>query len=388
MTNCIILYAGYNVRASYYDDWIDSFERSSAFDITKLNICNFAVKYNLKRLLKEADLVILHHSVNADHVFYLEPLCLILADRKCLLLSFVGNEVSLPGAYLSTKRKVLASIAPDYIATQLPLEAGEFLWGDLVTKAVLPLPHALNPHVFVSRIDSSSRPIDIGVRAFRYPPHLGDNDRNAMFDMFREVSSRCGLNVDIGQERFGRDDWVSFLNQCKGTISSEAGSWYLSKDDSFIKSVESKFGIKQNTFLSRPLIKRFGHMMPWSFRSFAANFLRHFSASSGPSRQEMLDAFSEFSQPTVYSKCISSRHFDAIGTRTVQILLEGRYNDVLIPKEHYICLKRDYSNFDEVISSFLDVKERNRIAESAYQHVMDGHTYGHRIQQLVSMIFH
>src|SRR6516162_857657 len=68
----------------------------------------------------------------------------------------------------------------------------------------------------------------------------------------------------------------------------------------------------------------------------------------------------------VYSKCISSRHFDAAGTGTCQILLRGRYNDILAADEYYIALDPDLGNVDEAIARFRDPIERRRIAGAAY----------------------
>jgi spore maturation protein CgeB len=83
-----------------------------------------------------------------------------------------------------------------------------------------------------------------------------------------------------------------------------------------------------------------------------------------------------------YSKAISSRHFDAIGTKTCQIMLEGRYNDILVANEHYLEVALDHSNLDEVIERFKDPVERHRITETAYEFVMQGHTYAHRMAAL------
>jgi spore maturation protein CgeB len=83
-----------------------------------------------------------------------------------------------------------------------------------------------------------------------------------------------------------------------------------------------------------------------------------------------------------YSKAISSRHFDAIGTKTCQIMLEGRYNDILVANEHYLEVALDHSNLDEVIERFKDPVERHRISETAYEFVMQGHTYAHRMAAL------
>jgi spore maturation protein CgeB len=81
----------------------------------------------------------------------------------------------------------------------------------------------------------------------------------------------------------------------------------------------------------------------------------------------------------VYSKCISSRHFDAAGTGTCQILLRGRYNDILTADEHYIALDPDLANRGEVITRFRDPNERRRIAEAAYALVKERHTYRDRV---------
>ena len=87
-----------------------------------------------------------------------------------------------------------------------------------------------------------------------------------------------------------------------------------------------------------------------------------------------------------YSKCISSRHFDAAGTGTCQILLRGRYNDILQPDRHYIALDPDLGNLREVIERFRDATERSRVAEAAHTMVYDGHTYRHRLAALHSMV--
>ncbi|MBT8506740.1 hypothetical protein B1F79_04690 [Coxiella-like endosymbiont of Rhipicephalus sanguineus] len=53
---------------------------------------------------------------------------------------------------------------------------------------------------------------------------------------------------------------------------------------------------------------------------------------------------------------ISPRHFEAVATKTLQILYEGEYSNILKPWVHYVPLKKDYSNFDEVCNFFLPMK--------------------------------
>lgn len=57
-------------------------------------------------------------------------------------------------------------------------------------------------------------------------------------------------------------------------------------------------------------------------------------------------------------------------TRTCQVLLEGAYNGIFEPWRHYIPVKRDYSNVDEVLRALQDDKLVDRIAEQAYQDIV------------------
>jgi hypothetical protein len=81
-------------------------------------------------------------------------------------------------------------------------------------------------------------------------------------------------------------------------------------------------------------------------------------------------------RPPVYGKSISSRHFDAIGTKTCQIMFRARFNDILKGDRHYLALDHDFSNLEDVLARFSDPAQRRAIVEEAYAHVMDAHTNG------------
>ena len=358
-----------------------------------LNICRHDIGDRLKRDLPEADLVVLLHSTNGDTTIYLEPIAPLLAARKGLLLSFVGNEVNLPGSPISAKRAVFDVIRPDFIATQLPLEAGEFLWGDKVERRVLGIPHALNPEAFHPDVPDGQRPIDIGVRAVRYLPHLGDDERNRLHDLFAAHSFDPGLVVDISSGRLERTGWARFLNQCKGTVSSEAGSWFLERDDATIEAIRKwtaeRFKGRGVMIANDSPLRRLGHRLPWWARAALRKLLSRGVVRHESTVNEELDMdeihdrfFKDRKRPDFYGKCISSRHFDAIGTATCQILVAGRYNDILVADRHYIALKPDFSNIASAMARFRDVGERQAIATRAREHVLAEHTYENRIASL------
>src|SRR5581483_7949684 len=92
--------------------------------------------------------------------------------------------------------------------------------------------HAANERVFRRDKPAERRALDLGARSFRYPVYLGDDQRNRVYDLFAGLGPAAGLRVDITNDRrLGRTEWAEFLNDCRGTIGSEAGTWYLERDD-------------------------------------------------------------------------------------------------------------------------------------------------------------
>jgi spore maturation protein CgeB len=386
----LVGYANYTDRLSYFDDWLDAFKAAPQFKTVAVNIVAAEAKAQIPRLLRDMDGVVLLHSTNGDTTMYLEPHVEALASRNVPLLTFVGNEVSLPGSPIAEKIELFKRLRPDYVATQLLLEAGEYLFGDVVAKKVVAIPHAVNPDVYKPTTRPESRPLDIGVRAVRYLPYLGDDDRNRLLRWFAEHGKHRGLKVEVSDQRLDRRGWADYLNQCKGTVATEAGTAFLERDDKTMNAIRNYVLAKQPKGLvlrnDSPL-RSLGHRLPWWMKSVARRVL-----SGGLVRHEALvneqlnyrEIFEKFfagrphSNPT--GKCISSRHFDAAGTKTCQIMFRGRFNDILKADEHYLALESDFSNIDDVLSRFRDPKERQRIADAAFDLVMSKHTYAHRMQ--------
>lgn len=391
----LVLYANYTSRLSYYDDWLDAFEQHPGLRVAKVDICRRGASRLIRQNLKEVDFIVLLHSTNSDTTMYLDPLVPFLNERDVPLVAFVGNEVNIESSPISDKRAVLGKIHPEYIATQLLLEAGEYLWGDLVTRAVLPVPHALNPKAFAPLVTHSKRTIDVGVRSVRYQPSIGDTDRNDLYDLFLSPWVAGSLKVDISTERLNREKWAEFLNNCRATVSSEAGSWYLERDDATVNEIQEFLRQKSGRKLVLPsdgLVRRVGHLLPWQVRILARRLLScgpiilDASLGRGSADEEIIGRFYDRPRPPFYGKCISSRHFDAIGTGTVQVLLAGRYNNILSPDEDYIELKEDYSNLREVISSTEDVSLREEITTHVREKVLESHCHRNRVQEMLAIL--
>ena len=393
----LVGYAQYTDRLSYYDDWLDAFVHSPQFEVVGVNIVDPAAGANLQRQLREVDAVVLLHSTNGDTTSYLKPHVAALAGRCIPLLTFVGNEVNLPGSPIVEKREIFAELRPEFVATQLLIESGRFLFGDVATRDVVAIPHALNPSVFQPTRPADARRLDIGARAARYLPHLGDDDRNRLMLWFATNGSARGLHVDISDRRLNRDGWADYLNDCRGTVSTEAGTWFLERDDATVNAIRDHVLSTRKGFVLRndSALRSVGHKMPWWLKSIVRSAMRR-----GPVRHEALvneqldyaDIFDRFfagrARPSHHGKCISSRHFDAAGTKTCQIMFRGRFNDILNADEHYLALEPDFSNIDAVLAAFADPSRRQRIVDAAFDLVSTKHTYQQRVQQVYDLLAH
>ncbi len=392
----LVLHAKYAGQLSYFDDWLDAFREAPQFQVDILDIVESGAAARLRRMRDEYDLIVLHHSTNGDWLAKIEELAPILADRRGLLFSFVGNEVNLPGMTMAAKLALFRRIRPEWVATQLLLEAGEYLYRDVVGRGVVAIPHALNPKAF--QPSDAPRAIDIGVRTATYSAYLGDNDRQRLIDVFEKRTFDPPLAVDISTtERFDRAGWAGFLNKCKGTIATEAGSWYLQRDDRTIREIRewvlAKEGRRGFVLRTDGPLQKLAVRIPQPVRRWIRQRLR-----GGPLKLEVnvydnLDVdevqerfFRHTPRAPVYSKCISSRHFDAVGTKTCQIMFRGRYNDILEAGTHYLALDEDLSNLDEVLRRFRDPGERARIVDAAHQHVLAAHTYAHRMEAIAATV--
>jgi glycosyl transferase family 1 len=332
---------------SYLVDWKEAFCEASVLDERLCNINNLVEFTAGLRQLRRYPLAIILHSAAGDNLSLLRWAAGYFKDRRGKLLVFFGNEYNA----MPDKIGFARDVAADYIATQLPRQAADWLYADCRQSKVLLAPPALNPKLYQPQ--GGKRPIDIGFRGQLYAHMytLGDIERTKMLRLFADHTERWGLVKDIEFMRYPRVEWSHFLGTCKGTIGAESGTYYLERDDRTQEAVKE--------FLAE-----------------------HPSAEF----HEVYDRFFKGYPNPVSGKAISSRHFEPIGTKTCQILLDGQYNGILKADEHFIALKQDYSNIDDVIRRFKDEGYRRTTVDRAYDYVTAQHTYRQRVDGLLKVL--
>jgi hypothetical protein len=330
---------------SYVHDWQEAFCRSPRLNITRCNLNNLLEVRSVSKKIREFDLITILHSAAGDSMDALKRLVEPLQRRKGKLLVFFGNEYNLMPEKIGFSR----SVGAEYIASQLPPDASSWLYSDCAPAQVLHAPPALNPDMY--RPGSGPRPIDIGFRGDTYRLSLGDVERSNLIRTFKDQGPQWGLVTDIECVRYHRSKWTAFLNRAKGIVGAESGTYYLEKDDRTQLAVEAYLRQSPDA----------------TFDDVYARF------------------FKDYRNP-VSGKAISSRHFEPIGTKTCQLLLEGQYNGILKAGEHYISLKKDLSNVTDVLARFKDDSYRVALVDRTYDYVRSNHTYDHRVQSILGSV--
>lgn len=332
--------------ASYMNDWRDAFCSSDALEVDRCNITNLLEFRANRPRIRDYDLVVVLHSAAGDRMAILNRAAHWFQGRRGKLAVFIGNEYDL----MDEKISFVRTSGADYVCSQLPLEPAQSLYAESGA-AVLAMPHALNEEVYRVRPDVS-RTIDIGFVGDLYDRLIGDQERTHIVRFFSEHGKEYGLTCDVRATRMPRNEWASYLSSCHGVVGAESGTYYLQRTGEALKCAKSYLKAERSA-------------------SFDAVYNRCFAGRG----------------PFLNGKAVSSRHFEPIGTKTCQVLVEGSYNGILEADRHYIAVRRDLANVNEAISRFKDPTYRSKIAADAYEHVLSSHTYRHRVQTLVELVF-
>src|SRR5207247_8237320 len=166
--------------------------------------------------------------------------------------------------------------------------------------AVVGIPNSgLDQDSFRPGRDHGERPIELGYRTQDEPFYIGHTERRDIANYFQTHAGELGLSVDISMEaadRFTVPAWADFLNCCKGQLAAEAGGDFFELTDR-----------------TRLAVNKYVQCVPdATFSDVWERFFRDY-------------------RDAVPLRTISSRHVEAAGTKTTQILLEGEYDGYFEP---------------------------------------------------------
>ena len=332
--------------ASTVMDHVRAFERYSGFGVQTLN-----TDTSLPSRIAELDfqLVIVHYSIfgpgtyviNEDHLEWLRT-------SRAHKVVFAQDE----NRYCGHRFWLLDEIGCDTIYTCLEPSEFDKVYGSRtrVPRIRTNLPGYVSEQMVEDSerltVPDERRPTDIGYRGRQIPAYsgLGGYEKAIIGERFAELAADSGLvlDIEVGEEnRLYGKRWPRFLARCKGVLGVESGVSIFDLDD----EVSSEY--------------------------------EEIAAQGREVRLEDLKSASALEE-NVYYRTIGPRHFEAAALRNCQILFEGRYSGAMEPMVHYIPLRKDFSNLDEVVARFKDPMLRRELTANAHRDLIASDRYSYR----------
>ena len=338
---------------SYYHDWLMGFVDHPNLQTHVLDIQSGKTILGGFTLLGRYDLIAFLHNTfpTLRDSPRLKILRVMLSKVRGPRVFFLNNEFRA----LDIKAGMAQYLGAETLISQLNHDDAQVLYESLWPHRILSLPYGFDPQTFKPVKAASEREIDIGFRGDYYPAYVGHDDRDLLLNQFDDKakeSRTLKTDIQVGQ-RLDRLGWANFLNNCRSLIGHEAGSMRLEADENI------------RHFLNAQVER----LAPENYRALVLAMRQTGVFDPPPS-----------------GRIAAPRNFEAMGTKTVQILLPGRYNDMLEASVHYIELQRDFSNIEAVLDTLFDESAYAKIAERAHADALALHTYQQRVNTLMGHI--
>ena len=329
-------------------DHATAFERYSRFHVWSINTAE-RFPTALGRFRFRA--IVLHYSLfgSADYRLDEAFLAYLAAHTADVRIAFFQDEHQ----HTAKRFRFIDEFAVDWVYTLLQTADAEAIYGQRThgPRVFSTIPGFVGENLLDQARRHArperERPIDVGYRA-RTLPLAGGRGAREKSEIGREFAARAvgtGLTVDIAVDETDRlygDNWYRFLGSCRAVLGVEAGVSIFDLDDKVGPTTESYLG-----------------------------------EHPGASFEEVWQAVLRPWENNVPYRTVSPRHLEAAAFETCQILFEGMYSGLLEAGTHYIPLRKDFTNFDEVIATFRDLDHRSQVIASAHRDLIASgrHTY-------------
>jgi hypothetical protein len=193
-------------------------------------------------------------------------------------------------------------------------------------------PIAQRPYTFVYR--GRTLPFSYGTLCYeKY--YIGKE----MKRLCQERDIPADIEVDDARRIYG-DDWYRFIASGRATLGTETGTNLFDFDGSISDSL--------NKLQSENPNLRF---------------------------EDVYDEWIKPNENLVDIHELSPKIFEAVCLRTALVLFEGEYSGILKPNVHYIPLKKDFSNLDEVLTLLDDLPFLEKLTQRAYEDIVGSGKY-------------
>jgi hypothetical protein len=340
--NILILYDHHEIHVKTIADYLESFHRFSRHNISYVSSfakCHFDLDY--------FDAVILHYSVR---VCCPGPLSASFAQAlkkyQGLKVLFIQDEYE----HTHVAQQSMLDLGIGLVFTCVPEESipkvyppERFAGVQFVNVLTGYVPIELSRMKAFAPI--RQRSVLIGYRGRNLGYWYGDLGQEKQFigARMKEICTQRGLNTDIAwkeEDRIYGNGWFGFLGKCKATLGTESGANVFDFDGTLLTGIQQE--LQRDPQISYENVRK---------------------------------KYLEGREGVIVMNQISPKVFEAIACRTALVLFEGRYSGVLEPGKHFLPLKKDFSNVDEVLAKLHDDAFLEALTERAYADIIGSGRY-------------
>lgn len=193
----------------------------------------------------------------------------------------------------------------------------------------------------------SQRRLVVGYRGRPLPVQYGalGFEKIGIGELVAGYCQSHGISYDIEwteEARIYGPKWYEFISSCRSMLGSESGSNVFDWDGTLTQKIQE-------------------------FRARNPN---------GTDAQLYAELIRPLELPGLMNQ-VSPRIFEAVVSRTVLVLFEGSYSGVVSPYLHFIPVKKNGSNLDEVFRLLADGSYVDRMADRAYDDIIGSEKYSY-----------
>ncbi len=293
------------------------------------------------------DAVVWHYGLPASLPDYLSS---VVGERLArydgLKVLFIQDEYENTSTISNWIRKAGISL----VMTCVPPEGVEFVYPAAEHPGVeflqtltgfVPEDEDLDRHI----VPMSARESRIGYRGRVLPFHYGTlgYEKHRIGAEVRRLAGERNIPVDIevdDSKRIYGEEWYRFLGSVRATLGTESGSNVFDFDGALKRQAAQAQadGVAYLDFFAKYLVDKEGH---------------------------------------VTMNQVSPKFFEAIRLRTALVCFEGEYSGVIRVNEHFIPLKKDFSNIDEVFEKLDDIEFLEGLTARAYRDIIESDRYSY-----------
>ncbi|MBI2803420.1 MAG: hypothetical protein HYX68_00370 [Planctomycetes bacterium] len=353
--NVLMLYDHNETHVKTIAHYLESFYRHSRFSysyVASFSPCEFDLNY--------FDAVVIHFSVRVCHAGHLSSsFARALKGHRGLKALFLQDEYENTGKAHQAIRDlginvVFTCVPGPSIPTVYPPSAFPGVRFVPVLTGYAPLD--------IDRLHGGKpmreRSILIGYRGRRIGYWYGDLGQEKLHigQRMKAICDARRLKTDIAWEESDRiyGNWFEFLGNCRATLGTESGANIFDFDGELALAVQ-----------------------------------RAQYANPDVTYEEIRTQYLKDREGEVVMNQVSPKIFEAIAMRTALVLFEGHYSGVVQPGVHFLALKKDFSNVDEILAKLQDDALLETMTRRAYEDVIQSgrFSYAAFVRQVDEALF-